>query len=267
MFNLENVVKNSYNLKIYKSDIFSNSISHFFTTRIGGDTPYPLNSFTISAKDELELVDYEYKNKKIICEILNSNYENLICPNQQHTDNIAIIKNQNDIKQLNKIPFDGVITNLQNYPVCLVFADCVPVLLFDEKQKVFSCIHAGWKGTAKKIAVKAVNIMKEEFNSNINDIKVAIGPAICAKCYEVNKDVATQLASTLKNNYDNIFMEQNNKINVDLKKINEMQLTEKGIKKIDNSLLCTSCNNDLFYSYRAENKKTGRHAMIAIIKE
>lgn len=267
MFKFNYINQNNQKLKILTSTIFDNNLVHFFTTRIGGNTPKPLETFTLSAKDYPEYIEYELQNKKIICDYLETKTENLLCPNQQHTDKIAIIKNIDDKKILAEEEFDGIITNLKNIPILLVFADCIPILIFDEKKKVLACVHAGWKGTAKQIAAKAIKIMLEEFNSNTNDIKVAIGAGICNKCFEVNKDVSSQLGMSIKKNYDNIFIEANNKVHVDLKLLNKFQLLELGINKIDVCPYCTSCDNNTFYSYRADNKLTGRHGMLAMIKE
>ena len=131
MFNLGNIKISDFNLTIMKSDIVPDSLSHFFSTRIGGNTPDPLATFPLSAKDYTDYDNYANANLKIACKILGGNYENLLMPNQQHTDNIAIIKSESDAKQLSEQPFDAVITNLKNFPVCLVFADCVPVLIYD----------------------------------------------------------------------------------------------------------------------------------------
>lgn len=267
MFSFIDKKYNNFDLKILKSDIFSEGIEHFFTTRVGGDTPKPLNDFTLSAKDFIEYRDFEIKNQKIACEIIGGNFENFIMPNQQHTDNIALIKTKEDIRKLKEEPFDGVVTNLKGFPVCLVFADCVPVLLFDEKKKVLSCVHAGWKGTAKSIVKKAVNIMQNEFLCEVKDIKCAIGPAIGSECFEVNSDVASQLAMTVKNNCGNIFISRGGKTHVGLKELNKEQLNEAGVFAVDVCEYCTSCKNDLFYSYRADKRCTGRHGMLAIIKE
>lgn len=267
MFKFFDKKYNNFNLKILKSDIFSDGIEHFFTTRVGGDTPKPLNDFTLSAKDFSEYKDYEIKNQKIACELLGGNYENLIMPSQQHTDKIAVIKTKDDIKKLRVEPFDGVITNVKGFPVCMVFADCVPVLLFDENKKILACVHAGWKGTAKEIVKKAVKIMREEFLCDTDNIKCAIGPAIGQECFEVSSDVSGQLAMTVKNNCDKIFLDNGTKTHVDLKGLNKLQLNETGIFSVDVCEYCTSCQNDLFYSYRADNRCTGRHGMLAIIKE
>lgn len=268
MFNFEDVKINNFDLKILKSDIFSNNnLKHFFSTRLGGNTPSPLNSFTLSAKDYTNYDNFAKDNLKIACKILDGDFNNLIIPNQQHTDNIAVLKNTIDIKKLEDNGVDGIVTNLKNYPVCLVFADCVPVLLFDEQEEVLACVHAGWKGTAKKIAQKAVEIMIKEFNSKVENISVVIGPAICQNCFEVNYDVASQLGIDNIKDYDNIFISKQDKVLVDLKKLNKYQLEKVGITKIDISGYCTCCNNDIFYSYRGDNNCTGRHGMLAIIKE
>lgn len=263
---LEKKYKN-FDLKILKSDIFSESIEHFFTSRVGGDTPKPLNDFTLSAKDFPEYKDFEVKNQKIACDILGGKYENLLMPNQQHTDKIAVIKSVDDMVQLKSEPFDAVVTNLKGFPVCMVFADCVPILLFDEEKSVLACVHAGWKGTAKEIVKKAVKIMQNEFSCGINKIKCAIGPSIGHECFEVSREVADQLAMTVKNNCDKIFTYNNDKCHVDLKKLNKEQLEEAGVFSVDVCNYCTSCRNDLFYSYRADSRCTGRHGMLAMIKE
>ena len=267
MFNFVDVKIDNFNLKVLKSDIFSDKLEHFFTTRTGGDTPEPLNSFTLSAKDFPEYDNYAQKNLKIACDLIGGKFENLIMPNQQHTDKILIIENKNDINKIKDEPFDGIITNLKNYPICLVFADCIPVLLFDEKNEVVACIHAGWKGTAKSIVKKTVKLMQQNFNSYEKDIKAVIGAGICQNCFEVNSDVKNQLAMSLNYACDNIFIKNNDKTNVDLKKLNEMQLKEVGVQNTDVCKYCTFCNNDIFYSYRADNRCTGRHGMLAMIKE
>ncbi len=267
MFKFQDISHSGFDLKTLKSDIFNSDIEHLFSTRLGADTPKPLDSFTLSAKDYLEYDNFAQKNIEIACEIIGGSKENLLNPNQQHTDKIAVIKSQNDALLLKEEAFDGVVTNLKGFPILLVFADCIPILLFDEKEKVLSCVHAGWKGTAKGIAQKAVKIMISEFNSKTENIKAAIGAGICQKCFEVNTDVATQLGMSIKNSYGNIFLEENDKVHVDLKELNRIQLNEVGVENTDICEFCTCCNNDIFYSYRADNKITGRHGLLAIIKE
>lgn len=267
MFNSKDISIEKFNLKIFQSDLFPEELQHLFSTRLGGDTPAPLDSFTLSAKDYSLFENYAKSNVKKVCSIIGANAEKIVQPNQQHTDKIAIVRTDEDLKIITNEPFDGVITNLKNVPVLLVFADCIPVLIYDKKQKVLACVHAGWKGTAQRISQKAILNMVEYFQSNVNDILVAIGPGIGQECFEVNKDVSAQLGMSIKTDYGNIFLENNDKVHVDLKLLNKIQIQELGVEEVDICDCCTCCNNNIFYSYRADNKITGRHGMLAMIKE
>ena len=92
------------------------------------------------------------------------------------------------------------------------------------------------------------------FGSNPKDIIAIIGPAIGLCCYEVSDEVRGKLLETVS---DTTGLTQDK--NVDLKQINARQLQEIGVTKIDICPYCTSCNNDLFYSYRKENGTLERH--------
>ena len=78
-------------------------------------------------------------------------------------------------------------------------------------------------------------------------------------CYEVSEDVCNRLLATV-NRKEGLYKNRN----VDLKQINAQQLREFGVKEIDICPYCTSCNNDLFYSYRKENGTDKRH--FAVVK-
>ena len=114
-------------------------------------------------------------------------------------------------------------------------------------------VHAGWRGTAQSIATKTLSKM----GSDPKDIIAIIGPCICFKCFETNFDVISQLKKTIKDT-KGLFRENY----ADLKGINKRQLMEKGVEKIDVCPYCTCCNNDLFFSYRKENKTTNRISAI-----
>ena len=227
--------------QILKSDFLPN-IEHFFTTR----------ELTIKSA-EVEIQEIVEKNKELIKNHLKINQ--LICPTQTHSANVEFaIENKTDYPNT-----DALILNNTNQAIFLNFADCTPIILYDEKQHIAAIAHAGWKGTAQKIATKTVQTM----NSNPKNIIAIIGPAISLCCYEIGDDVYNQLKDTVQNT-NNLFITKNNNIYADLKAINARQLEEIGVNKIDVCPYCTSCNNDLFYSYRKENGTTNRHS--AVIK-
>ncbi len=174
----------------------------------------------------------------------------IISPNQTHSANIEIVDERSEYPDT-----DGLILTNRDDAVFLRFADCTPLIFYDKKQKIGAVSHAGWRGTAAKIGPETIKKME----SNPNDIIVLIGPAISVCCYEVGEDVKEKLLSTVKN-----CEALSNQMKVDLKLINARQLEETGVNKIDICPYCTSCNNDLFYSYRKENGTKSRH--LAVLK-
>lgn len=173
----------------------------------------------------------------------------VISPVQTHSDNVEFVDARTDYPSV-----DGLIITKPQDAIYLKFADCTPLIFYDKKQNIAAVSHAGWRGTAQKIGVKTVSKM----NSDPKDIIALIGPAISLCCYEVSEDVRDKLLNTVKQT-DGLFKGRN----VDLKKINARQLEEIGVEKIDICPYCTSCNNDLFYSYRKENGTPQRHYAFA----
>lgn len=229
--------------QILKSD-FLPDLEHFFTTRE-----------TIIKTSEPEMEFLVEENKKLIQQYLGTN--ELICPTQTHSANI-------DYAQIGQTEYpntDALILNNKNQAIFLNFADCTPVILYDKKQNIAAIAHAGWRGTAQKIAPNTIQAMK----SNPKDIIALIGPAISLCCYNVGEDVFNQLKSTVEN-FDNLFKIKNNEYYVDLKNINTRQLEELGVEKIDISPYCTYCNNNSFFSYRKENGTTNRHSAVIKLK-
>lgn len=180
---------------------------------------------------------------------------NVISPKQTHSDNVEIVDNRLEYPNT-----DGLIITQKNIPIALRFADCTPLIFYDTKQKIGAISHAGWRGTAQKIGVKTIEKMGTNFNSKPEDIIALIGPAIGLCCYEVSDDVKDKLLATVK---DSTGLIQDKK--VDLKQINARQIEEIGVSKIDVCPYCTSCNNDLFYSYRKENGTDKRHYAIIML--
>lgn len=253
-------------LTFYKSSLIDESkVIHAFTTRTGGNTPDPMATFSLGTSGYSELKNYVEENRKRVCDVLGLNSEKIIIPDQKHTNNIKVVSNVND----DVANTDGLITAIPGLVLMLLFADCTPIILHATDKNILGVIHAGWRGTAKKIAQEAIRIMVTQFNVDAKQVKACIGQAIGSCCYEVSLEVAEELKTSVNENHANIFINSPNdkeKILVDLKRLNAQQLLEMGVREIDVIDKCTSCNVDIFYSYRAENGKTGRHSAIASLK-
>lgn len=170
---------------------------------------------------------------------------NAVTPTQTHSDHIEFVDERTEYPDT-----DGLILTKPRQACYLRFADCTPLIFYNPKTKTGAVSHAGWRGTAAKIGVKTLSKM----SGNPEDTIVLIGPAIGLCCYEVSDEVRDKLLETVQNK-DGLTDGRN----VDLKGINARQLEEAGVKRIDICPYCTSCSNDLFYSYRKENGTTERH--------
>ena len=235
MFYFENI----NNKKVLKSDLIKTE--HFFTTR----------QCCIKSK-EPDMFNFVANNKRDICNYLKIDYENLIYPSQTHSSNIILAQ---------KGKTDGLIVNDPDIAIFLNFADCTPLIFYDEVKKIGAVSHAGWRGTAANIATKTVRKMVDEFGCNPKNISAAIGAAIGMCCYNVGQEVYNQLRSTVSD-FSGLYEIRNGEIYVDLKNINARQIMECGIENIDVAPYCTCCNNDLFFSYRKENATTNRHSAV-----
>ncbi len=186
---------------------------------------------------------------------------------------------------------DALITGSPGLLLGVQTADCVPILLADTRRRVVAAVHAGWRGTLARIAVKTLGQMRMEFGTQPRDVVAALGPAIGRCCYEVGPEVAQAFAAQFPSAadwFDGPFEQLAHgeeplwlpwltmmppghvppppRVQLDLRASNRWQLMDAGVpeKRIGASDLCTSCRRDLLFSYRGEGAMTGR--MMAAIR-
>ncbi|MCM1265068.1 MAG: peptidoglycan editing factor PgeF [Candidatus Gastranaerophilales bacterium] len=233
---------------VYYSDLIP-ELEHFFTTRE-----------TVLRSNE-GIDDIVNNNIGAVCDYLNIEKKNLISPTQTHSSNVEFAK-----LEVNLYPeTDSLVLDNFEQAIYLNFADCVPVILYDKKNNVAAIAHAGWRGTVSQIVQKTVFEMINKRGTKVEDVYAVIGPAIGMCCYNVGNEVEDGVKKSVKD-YSKLFRYSEDKIFVDLKQTNAQQLFDIGVLKehIDICPFCTSCRNDLFFSYRKENGTTSRHS--AVIK-
>ena len=196
------------------------------------------------------------KNRKNLALKLGYNYEDLVYMNQIHSANIIVV-DENSPKLVDNC--DSIITRSKNLPLMVMVADCIPILMFDDKKGIIAAIHAGRNSTFLEISKKTAEVFIEKFSSNPEDINVVFGASIQKCCYEVSED----LSKIVENSFGKEFVENNY---IDLQGINKKQLNDLGIKNIEISNICTKCGDKSYFSYR-KDKKTGRFAGIIILKD
>jgi YfiH family protein len=192
-------------------------------------------------------------NRKAFLSLFKISESQLAVPVQSHSDNVCIVTAPGEYREC-----DALITNRTGIALSVMVADCVPILIFDPIEKAIGIVHAGWRGTANAIVQRTIEKMQKEFNTDTKNILASIGPSAGACCYEVGPEVAVMFGNKIvHSNAQKIF--------VDLKKENAVQLEEKGVipDHIEMSKHCTICEKELFHSFRRERKSAGR--MMAVI--
>lgn len=148
---------------------------------------------------------------------------------------------------------DGLVTKTPGMLVGVRTADCVPILIADERTRAVASVHAGWRGTAQNIARAAVRELITRFGSRAEDLHAAVGPSIGPCCYEVGVEVTRQF-DTPEPERDT----PEGPRKIDLPGINERQLREAGVTDVWVARECTFCESAKYYSFRREKEQAGR---------
>lgn len=245
----------------------TNKVKHGFSTRYGGVSENQFESMNLSFTrgDLQECVE---KNFKIFCDTLGVDTKDLVFTAQSHTSNVLIVSSQDKLGKKLYVPrikdVDALVSNQKNVALLGFFADCVPLLFFDDKKGVISVCHSGWQGTLKKIALNTISVMVKEFGCCPKDILCGIGPSIGVCHFEVDKPVAHDFYKVFIDMQDIIFEKDNGKFNIDLWQINKKMLISAGLleENIDISGECTYCKNDMYFSHRYSGDRRGSLAAV-----
>lgn len=244
-----------------------------FSTRLGGVSKGIFSSMNLGFNrgDSEENVRENYHR---ICKSIGICENDLVCNDQVHKTGIRIATEKDRGMGYNRVrtfsETDAQITNVPNVPLVVYGADCVPLFFVDPVKKAIAVAHAGWRGTAGKIASKTVQKLTEVYGCHPGDICVVIGPSICSDCYEVGEEVASQFLQLSGQNAAVVRPSKTEgKYLLNLWEANKIVLFESGIKEehISVSGLCTMCRQDLFFSHRATLGKRGSQAGFLMLKE
>ncbi len=203
-------------------------------------------------------------NLKIACQKISDSYKRLILLNQIHSNKFHYLS-EKDFDNKKKIVADAIITKERKIVIGVLTADCVPILIYDKKQKIISAIHAGWRGAYKGILRKVIKFLLKRGSESKNLI-AAIGPCISQKNYEIKKDFKSRFLKQSKKNV--IFFKRiKNKTYFSLNNYVYYQLKRLGLKKIDIIDKDTYNPNNNFFSARRSihNKENDYGRNISII--
>jgi len=157
---------------------------------------------------------------------------------------------------------DAILTDKPGITLFMRFADCVPIFLYDPVREVVGLAHAGWLGTIKYVAARAVETMAAQYGCSPGNILAGIGPSIGTHHYEVGPEVAMQVHHAFGSDATGLLVSKNGdgyfRVQFDMWSANRLILEKAGVRHIEVSELCTACHLDDWYSHRAESGRTGR---------
>jgi YfiH family protein len=161
---------------------------------------------------------------------------------------------------------DALITNVENAALAIKVADCFPVLIVDPIHRAIGAVHSGWRGTLARVLPRTIEEMSRRFQSDPARLLFALGPGIRECCFEVAEDVASLFTEA----YSEIAAVRQHplapgKYLVNLAAVLKTQMRQAGAPPENQYDLeiCTRCNTEEFFSWRAAGPSAGR--MMAVI--
>ncbi len=225
------------------------------------------NVCNYTGDDALHVLDC----RMMLCMELGIDMDSLIMPHQTHSVRVAVIDDAYMRLDIDKQEaalegVDALVTKLGDVCIGVNTADCVPIILADDKAGVIAAVHAGWRGTVAGIAEAAVKAMVK-LGAKAQDIQAVMGPSICQECFEVGDEVVKEFE---KAGFDTQAIVKRNeasgKAHIDLRKANEAVLAKAGIKSVNTRCECSKCSGKRYFSARALGVDSGR-TFTAVIKK
>tara|TARA_Y100000741_G_scaffold7601_1_gene6418 strand:+ start:1289 stop:2047 length:759 start_codon:yes stop_codon:yes gene_type:complete len=221
------------------------NLKHGFFNKNGGKSKNIYKSLNCGpgSKDKTSLIK---KNLEIVKKKIDNKAKNIFLIHQLHSNKFIFI--DENYKTKIRPRADAVITNQKNLPIAVLTADCVPILICDDKKKIVAAIHAGWKGAYKGIIGKVIKFMIQKGCKEKN-ITAVIGPSISVENYEVKDDFRKKLIEKDKKNIK-YFKIKDKKLYFDLNKYVHSLLLISKIKNIETLKIDTFNIKNKFFSAR-----------------
>ena len=250
-------------------NLFSTRFESYDEERGTGEVGF--RTSLMRGEDIYEVAPVITRSRDRLARQLGSSVERECFVDQKHSNHVIVVKPE-DLGRVEpgKLPLhrqfaDGMVTDVPDALLTVFGGDCPPVYLADPVRKACGLVHAGWRGTLARIPAVAIAQMVVHFGSDPKDIYAAVGPGICKDCYEMGDEVYDAFAAEWgKDDADSILERYIPKYHLDLREANKLTLLRAGIPEdhIAVSNVCTMCNVESFYSYRAGRMENEQAAML-----
>jgi YfiH family protein len=239
-----------------------------FSTRIGGVSPKPFDTLNFSRKREESDENFE-ENFRRFAKATEFDADCAVGINFAHSGDVYRVRREDTGRGIfgEALPqiCDGLVTDEPGIPLLSFHADCVPLFFYDPKRRAAAVCHAGWRGVTAHMAANAVQALAD-LGCEKGDILAAIGPCISVRHFEVGEEVRDVFSSVFGST---VLLEHEGRLYVDLNKACLKDMVDAGLNpdKVSDAALCTYEDEDMFYSHRRDNGKTGAMAAIILIKD
>lgn len=236
--------------------------AHAFFTRRGGVSSPPWNTLNFSTHtgDDPRAVQANWARGAAH---LGIEPQRIYVLRQVHGMAHRIVRGDERQAELMRETGDIALTRSAGIACGVRTADCAAILLADCSSGAVAAVHSGWRGTVQRVVTTAVAEL-QKLSMGTPDVLAAIGPHIESCCFEVDDDVAGELAQA-SDLADRAVDRSFAKPHVDLRSIIQTQLVAAGVRSdaVDHVRGCTHCDPERFHSYRRDGQRGGR--MLAAI--
>jgi len=266
-------------LRVYRFESLpADRVEAFVSTRVGGVSRPPYDSLNLA----LHVGDVDgdvVANRQRLFGAYGLPLERSVWCAQPHGADVVVVTEQElphraggrrdrgAFSQAEVVPgVDAAITNLVGVPLCVMVADCVPIMLYDERHHAAGIVHAGWRGTVARIASRAVRTMEEHYGTDPASLRAALGPSIGPDSFEVGP----QVVAAVREAYGDapfVRATRARRALLDLWEANAADLESAGVgrDRIEIAGISTTDSLDELYSHRA-NGRSGRFLACVMLR-
>lgn len=230
-------------------------VRHGFSTRAGGVSTGRYATLNVGGKwgDDAANVT---ENRRRLAAAGGFDLARLATARQVHGARVLVVDDAHPPATLAAEEADAIATALPGSVLGVYTADCVPLVIADDAGRAVA-VHAGWRGTAARIAAVAVDTLVA-LGARRDRLVAALGPSICARCFEVGEEVATVFDALTP---AAVTRRAGEKPHVDLRLANRAILVDAGLDpaRVDAAPPCTMCEVERFFSFRRDGGQIGQH--------
>ena len=234
----------------YSKNLMSEvNLKHCFFSRKNGVSSgiYESLNCGIGSNDDISNVK---KNLEIVSKVFDIESNKLALMNQSHSNKVLSVENVNNSKRFD---CDALLTKNDAIALCVLTADCAPILIYEVQNKIVGCIHAGWKGAFSGIIENTI-LKLSEMGGDKNKLIVTVGPCISQNNYEVKKDFYSNFISQSKQNEKFFEDNGNESFRFNLRAYINKKFKDLGVQKIDNIAVDSFASKNEYFSHRRAKK-------------